>query len=211
MSTDTPKNFDSAIAVELNNIVHSVCENVPHDIGITLAQQVWTPPLTKLIFLDIDGVLNYELFYREKSQHQRHMEVGDLGDLCPKAISNLNHIIEETNAQVIISSTWRLGNTKENLQDLLNRVGFKGEIIGLTPNLRFNSNAVSYTIPRGCEIDCWLKLHFDWNGMANVRYVIFDDDSDMLYQQRENYFRVDGYSGLTPNIAYRAINYLNRG
>lgn len=199
------------LAIELSKIVHDKCENVPHDIGIELAKTALNASKIKLIFLDIDGVLNYELFYREKSQHQRHTEVGDLGDLCPKAVENLNDIINKTGAKVVISSTWRLGKSKEYLQDLLGRVGFMGEIIGITPSLRLPYDKYSYTIPRGCEIECWLESQYDWHDLAHVRYVILDDDSDMLYNQRENYFRVDGYCGLTTNLSYRVINFLNRG
>lgn len=54
------------LAIELSKIVHDKCENVPHDIGIELAQIALNASNIKLIFLDIDGVLNYELFYREK-------------------------------------------------------------------------------------------------------------------------------------------------
>ena len=45
--------------------------------------------------------------------------------------------------------------------------------------------------------------------MSKVKYVILDDDSDMLYWQRNSYFQVDSYSGLTPNLCYRVVNYLN--
>lgn len=125
---------------------------------------------------------------------------------------HLNHIIEKTGAKVVISSTWRKSHSVQELQELLEKVGFIGEIIGRTPSLYLNKNGEeSYTIPRGCEIDCWLKNTFDWDDLAYVRYVILDDDSDMLFQQRENFFRVDGYCGITPNLAYRVINFLNRG
>ena len=41
-------------------------------------------------------------------------------------------------------------------------------------------------------------------------YVIFDDDSDMLYWQRNNFIHIDGYFGLSPNHCYRAKNILNK-
>jgi hypothetical protein len=203
----------TGLAIELSKIVHDKCENVPHDIGIELAKTALNASKIKLIFLDIDGVLNYELFYREQSQSERYKEVGHpLCDLSEHAVDLLNHIIDKTGAKVVVSSTWRKGRTVEELQELLEKVGFKGEIIGRTPSLYLNKEIeASYTIPRGCEIDCWLKNKFDWDDLAYVRYVILDDDSDMLYQQRENYFRIDGYCGLTNNVAYRVINFLNRG
>ena len=75
------------------------------------------------------------------------------------------------------------------------------------PNVKYRTS-----VPRGCEINAWLELNknlFDDN-MSEASHVIFDDDSDMLYRQRENYFRVDSHCGLTPNIVYRATLFLNR-
>ena len=39
-------------------------------------------------------------------------------------------------------------------------------------------------------------------------YVILDDDSDMLYWQRNNYINVDQYVGLTPKQVYKATRFL---
>jgi hypothetical protein len=35
------------------------------------------------------------------------------------------------------------------------------------------------------------------------KYAIIDDDSDMLLNQRFNFFQTDNYSGLTPNTCYK--------
>jgi hypothetical protein len=166
----------------------------------------------KLVFLDIDGVLNSEIFYREKSQSERYKEVGlPLCDIDPRGIKELNKIVQETGAKIVISSTWRKGETIESIQKILDSAGFKGKVIGLTPVLQYKGS--SQTVPRGCEIHHWLgkyrdKLELPWNKI--VKYVIIDDDSDMLWWQRENMFIVDGYCGLTINSAYKIINFLNR-
>ena len=44
--------------------------------------------------------------------------------------------------------------------------------------------------------------------MSKIKYIIFDDDSDMLLWQRENYFRVDPYCGLAENIIHIATIFL---
>lgn len=88
----------------------------------------------KLIFLDIDGVMNtchYNLF-----QHDKGLE--GLENLCPIAMLTLNKIIELTGAKVVISSTWRLSKTIEELQDILDNDGFLGEVVGKTPNIGFS-------------------------------------------------------------------------
>jgi hypothetical protein len=167
----------------------------------------------KLIFLDIDGVLNHQLFY-EKYYKDGKNNTGvehPLDDLDPSRIEFLNQLIADTDAKVVISSTWRRYHTVEQLQGYLEARGFKGEIIGLTPVLNIGGHSPgkdSYTpsIPRGVEIYCYLKD----NQEENRSYIILDDDSDMMLWQRSNYFHVDGYCGLTPNVVYKATNYLNK-
>ena len=160
----------------------------------------------KLIFLDFDGVLNSQLYFKKRrAEKLAGHDLGVAGDLDPEAVGFLNEMIEKTGAKVVVSSTWRIGMTIEELQELLEKVGFKGEVVGITPDLRGGS------VLRGNEILEWIK-----DNPAIVRgyysdytdYVIFDGDSDMLYWQRNNYFQCDGYVGLTPNVAYRATRFL---
>ena len=70
--------------------------------------------MNKIVFLDIDGVLNSELHYVEKSQQQLADEIGyPLSEISRSAVSLLNQIVEKTGAKVVISSTWRLGRPVE--------------------------------------------------------------------------------------------------
>jgi hypothetical protein len=171
----------------------------------------------KLIFLDIDGVMNNELFYTTKHQHIRHKEAKEDApegswDIDERCVILLNHIINKTKAKVVISSSWRSSYSIEEFQTIFEYLGFRGEIISKTPHLVFRSSVeYNYSVPRGCEIKAWLELNKNILGdkMSKTKYVILDDDSDMLYWQRNNYFLVDGYTGLTPNLAYRVIKYLN--
>ena len=158
----------------------------------------------KLIFLDIDGVLNHELIYREKSQDERYKEVGHPKcDLDPKKVELLNDLIYNTDAKVVIISTWRKGRNIGVLQGLLEWAGFKGEIIGITEVLTL-PHAI---VPRGVEIYNYLEECQS----TDIQYIILDDDRDMLLRQKNNFFHVDSYCGLTPNIVRRAIKFLERG
>ena len=163
----------------------------------------------KIIFLDIDGVLNSELFYKEKSQDKKCKGESKLqfyGEMIDKrCIELLNSIIKDTDAQVVISSTWRKGRDISWLQSIFEARGFKYKILDKTPVLYFHPDCkTNISVPRGVEIYQWIK-----NNPKVSRYVIIDDDSDMMYWQRENFFRVDGYCGLTPNLSYRISRYLN--
>lgn len=186
----------------------------------------------KIIFLDFDGVLNSENWYKRRFNEIDTEDI--LGkypfyEFDPLSIVELNRIIEETEAKVVVSSTWRIGKRVEDLQKMLDVVGFKGEVIDTTPHFSAkgtdnNDNRIGYTIPRGCEIDWWLKergkfQRINWSYERQLEYlekslvknyVILDDDSDMLYRQREHYVKTNGYGrGLVKQTSDKAIEILN--
>lgn len=148
----------------------------------------------KVIFLDIDGVLNLI--------SQGHDKYG--GIFHTHFIENLKHIIEETNAKIVVSSTWRASGL-QYLRDMWKDRNYPGEIIAITPKLR------DCRI-RGKEISVFMELfHID-------NYVILDDDTDMLDEQLNNFVKcsnnfdhtdhVEGY-GLTKECTEQAIKILN--
>lgn len=163
-----------------------------------------------VIFLDIDGVLNCQVFYEKtvkeaKKSLKKEVKRNAIDRMLfykkqidPERITWLNHLCTETNSVVVISSTWRKGNTFEELKNILAFCGATFKIIDVTPSLPCRV--------RGCEIhDWWSK-----NGQTFSNYVIIDDDSDMLLNQTEHFFLTDSYSGLTPNTCYKIKNYLNK-
>jgi len=158
----------------------------------------------KIIFLDIDGVLNNQIFYTERSQGERNPDgVKTLGgDIDERCVALLNHLIEQTGAKVVISSTWRHSGI-EYCREHLEAKGFKGEIIDVTPGLRHEGcvrgNEIHHWINKNAEMLCGSRVGADFK-----EYVIFDDDGDMLLWQRNNFILVDSYCGLTPNQCYRA-------
>jgi hypothetical protein len=175
----------------------------------------------RIIFLDIDGVLNSENWFRRRFKEVDKYTISadyPYYEFDPLLVKNLNKIIQETDAKVVVSSTWRIGRTKEELQEILNMVGFEGEIIGKTLHL---GGIKGYTIPRGCEIDYWLKgkkfQRINWDiekqkerlDESEVKnYVILDDDSDMLYNQREHFVKTGWQDGLCSSSTDIAIEIL---
>lgn len=169
----------------------------------------------KLIFLDIDGVLNHQLFYNQKNIDSRYFEAKDgvpegAWNIDPEKVGLLNNLIDATGAKVVISSSWRNGRSVSDLIELFDYFGFKGEIIGKTPYLWFGHDQGEEwrktSVPRGCEIKAWIENNKGIIGenVSKLQYVIFDDDSDMLWQQREHFIWVDAYAGLTPNLMHKA-------
>jgi len=157
----------------------------------------------KIIFLDIDGVLNCENAYRAgECQYQEWTWEDGRKDhyqrFCVRSKELLNKLIDETGAKIVISSTWRHSGI-EFMKKVWSMEKMSGDIIGITPSLRANG----IHIPRGMEIKFYLEemgfTHINWSedkqqkrmdesGVEN--YIIIDDDSDMLYNQRHHFVHV---------------------
>jgi len=157
----------------------------------------------KVIFLDFDGVLNSEEMFAAKTVNGTIYipEEFPYSEICPNAINRLNHIIEQTGAVVCVSSTWRLGRKRTELQELLAHVGFKGTVIGKTPDFREGYPS------RGKEIAAWLKQTLEAREIES--FVILDDDDDMLPEQQANFVKTSFKKGLTDELAAKAIEILH--
>jgi len=151
----------------------------------------------KLIFLDIDGVLNHQDGYEngECKYNYEHNYQGFSDD----SKKYLNMLIENTGAKLVISSTWRSDGI-ERLREIFKLESIIGDIIGATPHLSIQGYGAA---PRGCEIECYLKeqgfWHINWSKEEQQKYmdksridnyIIIDDDPDMLYSQRNHFIKV---------------------
>lgn len=177
----------------------------------------------RVIFLDFDGVLNSEQWMVSRFEKVDMNTISSqypFYEIDPEAVAQLNRVIDATCAKVVVSSTWRLGRTPEQLAEILSHHSFKGEIIDVTPHFYVKSH--HYTVPRGCEIEWWLKerkfQRINWSTEEQLKciekaevknYVILDDDSDMLYGQREHFVKTSWKLGLTAELADRCIEILN--
>ena len=151
--------------------------------------------INKVIFLDIDGVLNVYCEGRDEYGCTFHKHFED----------NLSWIIKQTKAKIVISSTWRFSGL-EILKEMWDKRGLPGEVIDITPDLN--------NLKRGDEIQHWL----DNNKVIN--YVIVDDDNDMLDIQKNNFVQTSGnYDhldcvdvgyGLTRKCSERIVEILNK-
>lgn len=102
----------------------------------------------KIIFLDIDGVLNSDIFWRNCKNIDE--EIDD------EAIKRLQQIVNKTNAVIVLSSSWKKLNPDNQLRtylhDKLKEYGLT--IYDQTPHL--NSN-------RPLEIKAWIINHPELN------------------------------------------------
>lgn len=146
--------------------------------------------MKKLIFLDIDGVLNNPQYLRINQ-----------GYISPSKIKLLNEL---EGCEIVISSSWGYdnGRTEKSLRE----VGLRLPIIGYTE--KFYSDWMC----RGNEIEKWIHDNFLY-GMGTkygkypderYEYVIFDDDTDFLLGQKDNFIKTDPEEGLTQEDINRA-------
>lgn len=162
----------------------------------------------KLIFLDIDGVLN---------GHDAHRHPNGYCGIDPACVYRLNRIVAETGAAIVLSSAWRY---------LIGRgmsfAGFKAMM--LTYGLDRSAQIIGATVEdehipdRGPQIGDWLL------DVVVESYVILDDGSDepphppatkplteslIEHHERAVIVFTDGTKGLTDADADRAIAILN--
>jgi len=137
----------------------------------------------KIIFLDIDGVLNS---HRTVKAYGRYGFLGfkDEYYLDPVAVKMIEHLCQTLDVKVVISSSWRLGAKLEEFKQLFDHYQVKIPVIGFTPS--FHDGV------RGDEIQFYLDENKDV-----THYVILDDDSDMLDSQKEHFVHVDRADGLS--------------
>lgn len=148
----------------------------------------------KVIFLDLDGVVN-SLRSAIAFGNYPHELPKDRRLFDPVALGLVRRICKETGAVIVISSTWRRSHHKDVLKKSLNL-----DIIGCTP--AFNSPDTR----RGHEIKEWL----DYRGPQVEKYCIIDDDSDVLNEQLPFFVKVYGDAGLSAQNYQEAIKILGK-
>lgn len=142
----------------------------------------------KIIFLDIDGVLNCNDDFKGRKTSKV---------LNKLMIERLHKIIEKTAAKVVLSSTWRLHKTHLSY---LRRNGVK--YVDKTIDLGFPPS--ERRGKRGAEIDHWLGEH------PHVKkFVILDDYDDMSYEHTSVFVQTNEFEGLTDEQVEKAIEILN--
>ena len=152
--------------------------------------------MKKIIFLDFDGVLNTE-YYQGLLQFQGKQQRDEYGAIfAPGAIRQLKRIVEDTAAEIVISSSWKsLGLAK--LQELWMKRNLPGRVIDITPAISDNN--------KGKEIAEWLSKY----GIHDTRYVIIDDEEVALGSQVQYFIWTNPCEGLTEEPADIAIRILS--
>ena len=126
----------------------------------------------RIIFLDFDGVLNSHNWFlanRDFIQNTQSFMERHARELDSSAVRMVSNLAQETDADVVISSSWRIFNSLEDMNIMLIQNGWAARLpFDVTPNLNRGM--------RGNEIIEWLANR---GSELNVEsHVIFDDDGD---------------------------------
>lgn len=163
----------------------------------------------KILFLDVDGVLNNRNNLMSRDDLVRFAFDKDIIEYYDpsasvlgfdiKCVNNLFWIIKETSCKIVLSSSWRkIPRLVRVIKNLDAGSEYELDLIGVTPG--------SCDGKRGGEI----KEYLENSGFSDYVYAIVDDDSDMLEEQMPHFFKTTNEFGLTKNIAQNIINHLNR-
>lgn len=140
---------------------------------------------TKVLFLDIDGVLNSHRTCTAfgsplKGGFPHGFDADNMALFDHAAIGLIRKLCDKTDASIVLSSSWRIIHS---VHDCAN--GLDLPIFDRTPSI----NTAGRT--RGDEIAAWLAEHPEVS-----RYAIVDDDGDMLADQKPNFVQTDFHDGL---------------
>lgn len=133
----------------------------------------------KILFLDIDGVLNSKLYYKYIYKPENGWSRFD-----PYCAVLIKRLVEEFSLRIVITSTWRNGLVDRLMRELQDN----GLNIFLhedwhTPILRFSS--------RGKEIKSWLDNHPEVTD-----YLIIDDNENLLEYQMNRFVKTNNFLGM---------------
>lgn len=172
----------------------------------------------RILFLDFDGVCNTDEWRADVTRRNlpphRH--------LFPPFVRRVNTIVDRTKARVIASTNWRIGYTKNALEDMLRSAGATFPLFSVTPNLPsprqtdLFSTTPAIAVPRivvpeptrGHEI----KACLEEIGEEVESFAILDDlkPNEFDFFGRQNLIYVDGRIGLTEIGVERAVRLLLR-
>jgi len=129
----------------------------------------------KVIFLDNDGVvcLSSEWGGRSKKKLKYLKEFPGVEDLPAyikmdnfndKAVKILNSILEQTGAEIVVSSDWKLYCSLDELKEMFTKYGIIKQPIDTTPNIPLKYDKQYYTVGelaeyRISEVNKWLEEH----------------------------------------------------
>lgn len=157
--------------------------------------------MEKVIFIDIDGVLNSEVNQDLNFRQGRWFAHNLILDL--EAMLCLKEIVNQTGAELILSSTWRYPDEDGSYSS-------KKNFINQLSSFDLSLNDETPQLPeygRAAEISAYLDEHMDI-----THFVIIDDDTDLLKNEKlkPHILHTNYEIGLVKGEIAEAVSILNK-
>jgi len=152
----------------------------------------------KILFLDFDGVMVTDR-YQDQLMDTNSPLRDDFGSkFDPVCVENLRQIIDNTDADIVVTSTWKMERGLDGIMWMWANRHLPGNILDVTPDID--------PIHRGNEIQAWLDAQ-----TGAVRYAIIDDCPILDFfneEQLPHLFKVDERTGLDEETVTRVTEHL---
>lgn len=165
----------------------------------------------KIIFLDIDGVLN-----QNNGKYAYNDECGSTG-IDPNCVNRLNKILKKTRAKIVIISAWRYMIIRGAME--IKGFSYLLQTHGLLKNRIFDYIAKDLTnssddMSRGLLISQWVEKYKSkkLNKIHRLTHYVVIDDKDLgISAQGHPFIQTNPITGLTDENVEEAINILKKG
>lgn len=172
----------------------------------------------KIIFLDIDGVLNTT----QNIIRQKENGINNIDEIDSSALNNLKDIVLTSDTYIVITSSWRISENNFQIWQLekerkstnkhwdclikkFKEIGILDHIIGVTPEL-FDKDGKELSKP--FEIISWIESHWKYN---IEKIVVLDDEDKKLNSLffGNRFIECNKETGLTKEKKDKAIKFLS--
>ena len=151
-----------------------------------------------ILFLDFDGVMVTDRYQAQLTATNSPLRDDYGAKFDPVCVENLRHIIDATDAGIVVTSTWKMDMGLEGIQQMWDARNLPGKVIGVTPDID--------PIHRGDEVQAWLDAYGE-----ECQYAIIDDCPILDFfneEQLPHLFKVDERTGLDEKTVTKVIELL---
>ena len=146
-----------------------------------------------IIFLDVDGVLNsynklIEIYNKTGKPHS-----GSNFPFDEKCLENIKILVEETNAKIVITSTWRkYENDMEILFNELKKYDLDKQVIGYTPiiNKKREEEIIEYLNKLDIKVNFIIIDDIRDRGSLNDRLVVTSPKTGFTEENMKNAIKI---------------------
>ena len=163
--------------------------------------------MKKVIFLDIDGVLatDKEFFTNRTNFQKKNEKARELHIPYPfnkKAVEVFNQILDATDADIVLSSDWRMHWDLDELDEIFKFNGVKKSPIAITSKIKRKMSS-ELEDDRAHQIVEFKRAH-------NITNYVAIDDLDLSFSLGEHFFKTKSNMGIKQTgLKEKIINKLN--